>query len=57
MNERSGNYLDFVGLIQEANNNLASGVDFAFLPGDNADDGTHLYPSEILRRTMRSGVL
>ncbi len=34
------NYLDFRGLIEEANEHLEGEVDFAFLPGDNADDGT-----------------
>jgi predicted phosphodiesterase len=34
------NYEDFLELIQHANENLAAKVDFAFLPGDNADDGT-----------------
>ena len=34
------NYQDFLGLIQDANRHLAGSVDFAFLPGDNADDGS-----------------
>ncbi len=34
------NFLDFLELIDEANENLAGHIDFAFLPGDNADDGT-----------------
>jgi hypothetical protein len=34
------NYEDFQNLIMEANLHLAGQVDFAFLPGDNADDGT-----------------
>jgi Icc protein len=38
--EQDENYLDFLDLIGEANDHLASTVDFAFLPGDNADDGT-----------------
>jgi Icc protein len=33
------NFHDFVNLTQIANDNLAGSVDFAFLPGDNADDG------------------
>ncbi len=33
------NYLDFLDLIEEVNAHLAGHVDFAFLPGDNADDG------------------
>ncbi len=32
-------YADFLDLIAEANKNLAGHVDFAYLPGDNADDG------------------
>ena len=34
------NYLDFLALIDEASEHLQGEVDFAFLPGDNADDGT-----------------
>ncbi|MDQ2774269.1 MAG: metallophosphoesterase [Acidobacteriota bacterium] len=34
------NYLDFVDLIEQVNGHLAGEVDFAFLPGDNADDGS-----------------
>lgn len=34
------NYQDFLQLIEEANHHLTGEVDFAFLPGDNADDGT-----------------
>ncbi len=34
------NYLDFLALIEEANQHLQGEVDFAFLPGDNADNGT-----------------
>jgi Icc protein len=33
------NYRDFLTLIEEANRYMAGGIDFAFLPGDNADDG------------------
>ena len=33
-------YRDFVALIDEANSFVAGAVDFAVLPGDNADDGT-----------------
>jgi 3',5'-cyclic-AMP phosphodiesterase len=33
------NYPDFLRLIEEANEHLAGKIDFAFLPGDNADDG------------------
>lgn len=34
------NYRDFLALIEDANNHLGDGVNFAVLPGDNADDGT-----------------
>lgn len=34
------NYEDFLDLIEHANDHLADEVDFALLPGDNADDGT-----------------
>ncbi len=34
------NYTDFLQLIDDVNGHLAGQVDFAFLPGDNADDGT-----------------
>lgn len=34
------NYRDFRALIADANAHLAGAVDFAVLPGDNADDGT-----------------
>ena len=34
------NHLDFLEMIDEANEHLTDKVDFAFLPGDNADDGT-----------------
>jgi Icc protein len=33
------NHLDFLDLIEDVNDHLAGQVDFAFLPGDNADDG------------------
>ncbi len=33
------NYLDFLDLIAEVNEHLAADLDFAFLPGDDADDG------------------
>ncbi len=35
----SENYLDLLDLIDEVNGHLAGEIDFAFLPGDNADDG------------------
>jgi Icc protein len=34
------NYRDFLALIEDANNHLVGGVNFAMLPGDNTDDGT-----------------
>jgi 3',5'-cyclic-AMP phosphodiesterase len=34
------NYRDFLTLIAHANTNLGGKVDFAVLPGDNAEDGT-----------------
>ena len=33
------NYQDLQALVADANRNLTTGVDFAILPGDNADDG------------------
>ncbi|MGA3239150.1 MAG: metallophosphoesterase [Bryobacteraceae bacterium] len=33
------NYRDFLSLIDEANRNMSSSIDFALLPGDSADDG------------------
>jgi 3',5'-cyclic-AMP phosphodiesterase len=33
------NYRDFLSLIEEANRHIGAGIDFALLPGDNADDG------------------
>jgi Icc protein len=33
------NYRDFLTLIDEANRHMGTGIDFALLPGDNADDG------------------
>jgi predicted phosphodiesterase len=33
------NYRDFLTLIDEAKRYMRTGIDFAFLPGDNADDG------------------
>jgi len=38
--EERQNYRDFVALIADANERLRGDVDFAVLPGDNADDGT-----------------
>ena len=34
------NYTDFQTLVDEANSHLMPGIDFALLPGDNADNGT-----------------
>jgi Icc protein len=33
------NYRDFLTLIDEANRHMGASIDFALLPGDNADDG------------------
>jgi Icc protein len=48
------NYRDFLALIDEAGHYMNSGIDFAFLPGDNADDGEeHEYRlvKEAIRRS------
>lgn len=45
------NYLDFLELMNEANEYLTGEVDFAFLPGDNADDGTEEQYS-LVRRAL-----
>ncbi len=45
------NYLDFLELIKDANRNLAGNVDFAFLPGDNADDGSEA-EYELIRKAL-----
>lgn len=34
------NHSDFKAIVQELNRNAGSGLDFVYLPGDNADDGT-----------------
>jgi hypothetical protein len=39
-NAEDENYLDFLDIIDEVNQHLFGDLDFAFLPGDNADDGT-----------------
>jgi len=38
--ENEPNYQNFLALIEQVNANLAGQIDFAVLPGDNADDGT-----------------
>jgi 3',5'-cyclic-AMP phosphodiesterase len=38
--ENEPNYQDFLTIIEHVNANLAGQIDFAILPGDNADDGT-----------------
>jgi hypothetical protein len=38
--ENEPNHQDFLALIEHVNANLAGHIDFAVLPGDNADDGT-----------------
>jgi len=51
--ENEGNYQDFLAIIAQVNANLAGQIDFAVLPGDNADDGTeeqfHLVRSAVNR--------
>jgi hypothetical protein len=37
--ENEQNYKDFLALIEQVNTDLAGQIDFAVLPGDNADDG------------------
>lgn len=34
------NHLDLQGLVEEVNGNTSGKIDFVYLPGDNADDGT-----------------
>jgi len=36
---REQNYRDFVSLIEEVNQVMAASLNFAYLPGDNADHG------------------
>jgi Icc protein len=38
--EDEQNYRDFLALIEDVNTHLAGHIDFAVLPGDNADDGS-----------------
>jgi hypothetical protein len=38
--ENERNYQDFLALIEQVNANLTGQIDFAVLPGDNADDGS-----------------
>ena len=45
------NYTDFVNLIIEANRHLTFGIDFALLPGDNADNGEE-DEYEVVRRAL-----
>src|SRR5437879_967309 len=45
------NYADFVNLITEVNRHLTSGIDFALLPGDNADNGEE-DEYELVRRAL-----
>ena len=40
--ENEPNYQGFLTIIEHVNANLAGQIDFAILPGDNADDGTAL---------------
>ena len=50
--EDQPNYRDFLALIDEANEHIANTVDFAVLPGDNADDGTEEQYRSIHRATQ-----
>ena len=50
--EGARNYRDFLALIDIANEHLAGAVDFAVLPGDNADDGTQ-EQYRLIRRAIR----
>lgn len=34
------NHRDFTAIVQELNRHIRTGLDFVYLPGDNADDGT-----------------
>lgn len=45
------NYEDFLALIDEVNENLTGDIDFALLPGDNADDGT-IKQFELVREAL-----
>lgn len=38
--EKEQNYIDLQRIVEEANRFLAPSINFAFLPGDNADDGS-----------------
>ena len=51
--EREQNYQDLLALVAQANAHLSgpSGVDFAFLPGDNADNGIEAQ-YRLLRRAL-----
>lgn len=50
-NAEDENCQDFLDLIAQANQHLAGAVDFAFLPGDNADDGTEAQ-YQIVKRAL-----
>jgi len=45
------NYLDFLDLIEDVNQHLSGDVDFAYLPGDNADEGTE-EQYQLVRRAL-----
>lgn len=45
------NYTDFVNLVTEINRHLTGGIDFALLPGDNADNGQE-DEYELVRRAL-----
>lgn len=59
--ETDENYEDLESLIEDANDHLKGQVDFVFLPGDNADDGTEgqyrLVKSALKRLEMPVGII
>jgi Icc protein len=51
--EDEQNYRDFLALIEDVNTHLAGHIDFAVLPGDNADDGSEEQFRLVRRATDR----
>jgi hypothetical protein len=51
--EDEQNYRDFLALIEDVNTHLAGRIDFAVLPGDNADDGSEEQFRLVRRATDR----
>jgi Icc protein len=51
--EDEQNYRDFLALIEDVNTHLAGHIDFAVLPGDNADDGSEEQFRLVRRATGR----